>query len=414
MASVDGLDVFGYPPDASGVFSDRLLQIAVEREVIEAGRFKMSTENIQPASIDLRLGEWAHRIRCSFLPGNDTVEQRLKEYGDPHRIDLREGALLESGTPYLIKLKERLNLPSHVQAKANPKSSTGRVDVFTRVITDRGHRFDEIKPGYRGPLYLEVVPLSFAVRVREDLTLNQLRLFVGQPELTDAEIRQSHEEDLPILFRDGERASLESHSLSNGLFLGLDLRGDPEGHVGFSAKDGAPPLDLTTRERVNPALYWSSEKREDGNRIVLHPKKFYLLMSNEAVCIPPTMSAEMTAYDPTSGELRTHYAGFFDPGFGYDDKKRFFGSRAALEVRAHDVPFMIENGQPVCKLTFQRMLEVPSRLYGTGIGSSYQQQDETLSKYFKERRPTAEADGQPDAGASGQERAEHLFEIDRK
>jgi dCTP deaminase len=413
MANVDELDVFGYPSDASGVFSDRLLEIAVEREVIEAGRFKMSTENIQPASIDLRLGEWAHRIRCSFLPGNDTVEQRLKEYGDPHRIDLREGALLESGTPYLIELKERLNLPPHVQAKANPKSSTGRVDVFTRVITDRGHRFDEVKAGYRGPLYLEVVPLSFAVRVREDLTLNQLRLFVGQPELTDAEIRESHEEDLPILFREGKPVRLDSHSLSNGLFLGLDLRGGPEGRVGFSAKDGAPPLDLTTRERVNPELYWSTEKREDGDRIVLHPKKFYLLMSDEAVSIPPTMSAEMTAYDPTSGELRTHYAGFFDPGFGYDGKGRFFGSRAALEVRAHDVPFMIENGQPVCKLTFQRMLEVPTRLYGTGIGSSYQQQDETLSKYFKERRPNLGTDGQSDAGTPDPEPTEHLFEIDR-
>ena len=313
MAIVDEFDAFGYSPGDSGVFSDRQLQVAVEREVIEAGRFKMSTKNIQPASIDLRLGEWAHRIRCSFLPGNDTVEQRLKEYGDPHRIDLREGALLESGTPYLIELKERLNLPSHVQAKANPKSSTGRVDVFTRVITDHGHRFDEIKAGYRGPLYLEVVPLSFAVRVREDLTLNQLRLFVGQPEMTDAEIRESHEEDLPNLFRDGEKARLDGDWLSNGLFLGLDLRGDPEGHVGFSA-NGRAPVGSHPSEQVDPSRYWTSERREEGDRIILHPKKFYLLMSDEAVCIPPTMSAEMTAYDPTSGELRTHYRGLLRPG----------------------------------------------------------------------------------------------------
>jgi dCTP deaminase len=379
--------MLGLSDDASGVFSDRLLEKAIEQEIIEAGRFKMSVENVQPASIDLRLGEWAHRIRCSFLPGNDTVEERLKEYGDDHRVDLRgDGALLETGRPYLIELKERLNLPKGVQGKANPKSSTGRVDVFTRVITDRGQRFDEVADEYSGPLWLEVVPLSFAVRVKEDLTLNQLRLFVGRPELTDAEIRERHENDVPILYRDGEPAILDSSALSNGLFLGLDLRGDSQGRVGFSAKDGAPVLDLTASEPARPELFWDPVIREEKDRVVLVPKKFYLLMSDEAVCIPPMMSAEMTAYDPTSGELRTHYAGFFDPGFGYDERRRFFGSRAALEVRAHDIHFMIENRQKVCKLTFQKMLDAPSHLYGAGIGSSYQRQEETLSKYFLEGR----------------------------
>jgi len=385
MVPVSSLEALALAPGARGVFSDRLLEEAIEREIIEAGRFSRPTHNVQPASIDLRLGEWAYRIRCSFLPGNDTVADRLKEYAEPHRIDLREGALLERRTPYLIELKERLNLPRGVQAKSNPKSSTGRIDVFTRVITDRGHRFDEIADGYSGPLYLEVVPLSFAVRVREDLTLNQLRLFVGRPELSDDEIREHHQNDLPILWRAGEPANLDD-ALASGLFLGLDLRGDHNGYVGYSAKVDAPPLDLTTAEPVDPGVYWDPVKREAGDRVVLSPQKFYLLMSDEAVCIPPTMSGEMTAYDPTSGELRTHYAGFFDPGFGYDQQKRFVGSRAALEVRAHDVPFMIENGQRVCKLTFQWMLEPPSRLYGTGIGSSYQQQVETLSKYFLDRR----------------------------
>jgi dCTP deaminase len=254
------------------------------------------------------------------------------------------------------------------------------------VITDRGQRFDEVADEYSGPLWLEVVPLSFAVRVKEDLTLNQLRLFVGRPELTDAEIRERHENDVPILYRDGEPAILDSSALSNGLFLGLDLRGDSQGRVGFSAKDGAPVLDLTASEPARPELFWDPVIREEKDRVVLVPKKFYLLMSDEAVCIPPMMSAEMTAYDPTSGELRTHYAGFFDPGFGYDERRRFFGSRAALEVRAHDIHFMIENRQKVCKLTFQKMLDAPSHLYGAGIGSSYQRQEETLSKYFLEGR----------------------------
>jgi dCTP deaminase len=186
-----------------------------------------------------------------------------------------------------------------------------------------------------------------------------------------------------MLFRRGEPVPVDELVLSDGLFLGLDLHGDEDGRVGHSTRDSAPLLDLTTGVETDPDPFWDAVYSEDGDRLVLSPKRFYLLMSNEAVSIPPTLAAEMTAYDPTSGELRTHYAGFFDPGFGFDAEGRFRGSRAALEVRAHDVPFMVENGQAVCKLTFERMLEEPTALYGSGIGSSYQQQEETLSRYFR-------------------------------
>jgi dCTP deaminase len=371
------------PHGAEGVLPGQLLERAVRAGYIDAGRFTVPEENVQPASIDLRLGERAYRIRCSFLPGTDTVEQKLKDYA-LDEVDLRgDGAMLETGRPYLIELKERLDLPEGLRGKANPKSSTGRIDVFTRVITDHSDRFDEIASGYRGGLFLEVVPLSFAVRVREDMTLNQLRLSVGRPVLTDAEIREAHRRE-PLLYRGGEPVPANELVLSDGLFLGLDLRGDESGRVGYCARDNAPLLDLVRAvgAPVDPRPFWDPVQREEGDRVILSPKKFYLLMSNEAVSIPPTMAAEMTAYDPTSGELRTHYAGFFDPGFGYDAVGRFHGSRAALEVRAHDVPFMIEHGQAVCKLTFERMLEVPQILYGPLIGSSYQQQVETLSRHF--------------------------------
>ena len=377
-----GAPSLGLPEGATGVLPDRLLRKAVELHVIDAGRFVVPPENIQPASIDLRLGEFAHRVRCSFLPGDATVEERLKEYSSDV-LDLRDrGAVLEIGRPYLVPLKERLRLPPDVRAKANPKSSTGRVDVFTRVVTDHGKRFDDVAPGYCGPLYLEVVPLSFAVRVREDLALNQLRLVSGKPELSDEELRAQHARR-PLLYRSGAPVPAEELALSGGLFLGLDLRGDEQRGVGYRAREGAPVLDLTPGAAVRTEMFFEAVHSEPGDRLPLIPKKFYLLMSDEAVAIPPMLSAEMTAYDPTSGELRTHYAGFFDPGFGYDPEGRFLGSRAALEVRAHDVEFMIEDRQPVCKLTFQRMLEVPERLYGTTIGSSYQQQTETLSKYFR-------------------------------
>ncbi len=369
-------------PSAEGVLPGQMLEGAIRAGYVDAGRFRIPDSNIQPASLDLRLGERALRIRCSFLPGADSVERKLKDYV-LDEIDLRgDGAMLESKCPYLIELKERLDLPAGLRGKANPKSSTGRIDVFTRVITDGSDRFDEIAPGYGGPLYLEVVPLSFAVRVKEDLTLNQLRLSMGRPWLSDDEVRAAHLE-VPILYRGGEPVGVDELVLSNGLFLGLDLSGDEQGRVGYSTRDSAPLLDLTTGGEVDPRPFWDSVYREDGDRLVLSPKRFYLLMSDEAVCIPPDLAAEMTAYDPTSGELRTHYAGFFDPGFGFDPSGGFRGSRAALEVRAHDVPFMVENGQAVCKLTFERMLEEPTALYGSGIGSSYQQQIETLSRYFR-------------------------------
>lgn len=381
------------PAGKEGVLPGQHLEQAIAAGVIDAGPVPIPPENVQPASLDLRLGDHAYHIRCSFLPGTQAVERKVRGY-IVEEIDLRDDVVLVPGRPYLIPLKERLSLPSNLRGKANPKSSTGRIDVFTRVITDESDRFDEIMPGYEGQLYLEVVPLSFAVRVGEDLTLNQLRLSVGRPELTDDDLRVLHRER-PLLFKDDKPLSDDKLVLGNGLFMSLDLRGTRDGRVGYQAKKFAPPLDLTKPRSVDPKPYWEVVKREKGDRIVLHPREFYLLMSDEAVSIPPDLASEMTAYDPTSGELRTHYAGFFDPGFGYDAEGRFHGSRAALEVRAHDVPFMIEHGQRVCKLTFERMLEEPDKLYGQGIGSSYQRQEETLGKHFTRTRKT----GSPPARA---------------
>ena len=235
------------------------------------------------------------------------------------------------------------------------------------MITDECQRFDEIPLGYEGRLYLEVVPLSFPVRIREGMSLNQLRLFAGNPELTDEEIRIRHGQS-PLLYEDGHPVPPRRLALSHGLFLSLDLRGDVRGQVGHRARENSPVIDMGTEQRVSPAPYWEAVNREDGERIILTPERFYLLMSREAVSIPPDLASEMTAYDPTSGELRTHYAGFFDPGFGYDPARGLTGTRAALEVRAHSVPFMVEHGQYVCKLTFERMLTDPETLYGAKIG----------------------------------------------
>jgi dCTP deaminase len=368
-------------PDGDGVVPDQHLHTLIDAGVIAAEASPIPSENVQPASLDLRLGPVAYRLRCSFLPDKYPVETRMSDLvmGE---VDLRgDDGVLEKERPYLVPLQERLSLPPGMRAKANPKSSTGRADVFTRVISDRSYRFDEIADGYHGRLYLEVVPLSFAVKVSEGLSLNQLRLSVGRAALTDDELAAFHAET-PILFADGEPVRADKLARADGLFLGLNLRGDHARRVGYKARANAPLLDLTKVRALDPASYWEPVVSDPGNRIILEPHEFYLLMSNEAVSIPPSLAAEMTAYDPTSGELRTHYAGFFDPGFGYDEHGEFRGSTAALEVRAHDVAFMIEHRQRVCKLTFERMLAEPSTLYGRGIGSNYQRQTETLGKHF--------------------------------
>jgi dCTP deaminase len=360
------------------------LREAISREWIQAGAWRIPRESVQPASVDLRLGEHAWALRCSFLPDSQSAVEEKFEGLAFERIDLRDGATLERDRPYLVPLIEQLQLPSHVRAKANPKSSTGRLDVFTRVITDRNHRFDEIAAGYHGKLYLEVVPRSFAIRVKTGLSLNQVRLIRGDARLSDSELGALHRQR-PLLYLDSQPLPQSDLSLAGGLFLSLDVSGPSDGVVGYRARRNSLPIDLTQAGTLNWEDYWEPVPPERGGRIVLDPEVFYLLLSSEEVSISPSYAAEMLAYDPTAGELRTHYAGFFDPGFGYSADHAAHGSRAALEVRARDVPFMVEHGQPVCKLAFERMIEVPDVLYGEDVGSSYQGQQTMLSKHFTER-----------------------------
>jgi dCTP deaminase len=368
-----------------GVLPSQGLRRAVSEGWISSGDYRIRPESIQPASIDLRLAHHAWALRCSFLPSVGTaVMDRVEGDLALDRIDLRDGATLERDRPYLIPLVEELDLPSHVRAKANPKSSTGRLDVFTRVITDGNHRFDEIPAGYRGKLYLEVVPRSFAVRVKPLLSLNQLRLAAGDPRVTDSELTGIHSE-FPLLYMDKHALPAGDLAIADGLFLSVDLSGPHNRVVGYRAKKNSNRLDMSELAHYRQRDYWEPVYPEAGGRIVLDPEIFYLLLSAEGVSVPPQYAAEMLAYDPTAGELRTHYAGFFDPGFGYDATGHKFGSRAALEVRARDVPFMVEHRQPICKLAFETMLEQPDKLYGADVGSNYQGQETMLSKHFVEQ-----------------------------
>ncbi|HEX7277377.1 MAG TPA: 2'-deoxycytidine 5'-triphosphate deaminase [Acidimicrobiales bacterium] len=372
-------------PLGPGIWPAQWLSKAVASGIIHAPDFDETL--IQPASLDLRLGAVAYRLRCSFLPGkNDSVKDQIKNFAVGPPLPLDQGTILERNRPYLIPLQESLNLPQRVRARANPKSSTGRLDVFTRVITDRSSKFDDIRPGYSGQLYLEVVPRSFAIMVRTGLSLNQLRLMKGDVAVADSALRLTHRQS-PLLYRNGvalDRRDVRAHG---GLWLSLDLV-RREGEVaGYRAKHNSSLIDMSLENRYDPADYWDSIIPEQGNRVVLEPEDFYLFLSSEAVQIPPQYAAEMSAFDASGGEVRTHYAGFFDPGFGHDPAGFFSrGSRAALEIRAHDVPFAVDNLQRVCKLRFEIMVEEPNVPYGAEDRSHYQGQLSTLSKHFRVNR----------------------------
>ncbi len=372
---------FALPGDARGVLPAQHLAAACAAGVIVAPA-PPDEQTLQPASLDLSLGPVAYRLRSSFLPETEPVRSKLADLS-MGELDLTGGAVLEQNRPYLIPLRERLALPEGLAAKANPKSSTGRLDLFTRVITDRSHKFDEIAPGYTGELYLEVVSRSFTVKVHTGLSLNQLRLTAGQATCSDDDIRAIHRDTAPLLWVGDQPVADEELSVGRGLFLSLDLSGTGADRVvGYRAKKNSELLDLSRVGAYEAEDFWEPVTADRlKQRIVLEPEEFYLLLSREGVCIPPDLAAEMTAYDPTNGELRTHYAGFFDPGFGWRDDGLPGGSRAALEVRAHDVPFMVEHGQRVCTLTFERMLARPEVLYGRS--SHYQFQTQALSKHFR-------------------------------
>jgi len=366
----------------AGYLTDREIELAYHQGIIHTPRTLMDNQ-IQPVSLDLRLGHNAYRIQSSFLPENDTVEQKLKDL-KLYEVDLRDGGILEKGAIYLIPLLEELDLPAGLFGCTNPKSSTGRLDMFTRVIIDHGHRFDEITPGYKGKLYLEVLSRSFPVRVQEGITLNQLRLKHGNAEIADSQLKTLYKKK-PILYhKSGGAVEWDKVKADDGLFISVDLQGANRKNsiVAYKAKANSQVVDLTRTRHYHADDFWEPVYYPKRHRLILEPESFYIMMSKEKICIWPDLVSEMVAYEPNSGELRTHYAGFFDPGFGHAAAGGA-GSRGVLEVRCHEAPFVLEHGQIVGRLVYERMDEVPEQLYGADIASNYQGQGLKLSKHFK-------------------------------
>lgn len=338
---------------------------------------EIGEDQIQPASIDLRLGAKAYRMRASFLPGADaTVAERIAALG-MHEIDLTGGAVLEKGCVYIAPLMESVALGKRVSGMANPKSSSGRLDVFTRLIADGAIEFDRLRPAYKGPLYAEISPRAFSIVVRQGTALNQLRLRRGSPPSSDTAMRRLHEEVSLVDAAPGDE------NISKGIAVTVDLGGaGKDSLIGYKARPHASLVDVDKVAHYDPAEFWEPLHAGRHGVLILNPGDFYILVSKESVTVPPDHAAEMRAYDILVGEFRVHYAGFFDPGFGYADSGGK-GSRAVLEVRSHEVPFVLEDGQVVGRLVYERLTEVPDKVYGTGIGSSYQRQTLALAKQFK-------------------------------
>jgi len=355
-----------------------ILPVQAIRDLIARGALKLAEppadRQLQPASLDLRLGSDVYRVRASFLPRPGVkVADRLADL-TLHKIDLTRGAVLETGCVYVAPLLESLALPPALSAATNPKSSTGRLDVFTRVIADGIGAFDQIPAGYEGPLFAEICPQTFPVLVRKGSVLSQIRFRMGQAQDSDGALVE--------LQRREKLVGAENADIADGIALSVDLQGDAAGRVGYRAKRHTGVVDVDAPASCAVEDYWEPIALAGARRLILDPDQFYILASKEAVHVPPTHAAEMVPFNPLVGEFRVHYAGFFDPGFGHVAAGGA-GARAVLEVRSHKVPFIIEDGQIIGRLVYERMTEVPQLLYGRELKSNYQAQGLKLSKHFR-------------------------------
>ena len=376
----------------NGVLPSQWIRTAARDGVISACA-PVGPKQIQPNSLDLRLDSVGYRVQCSFLPGEEGIERKLARFQWYSFALPAEGVVLERNQVYMFPLCERLELPADVYARGNPKSSTGRLDVFTRLVTEYGTTFDDVPHGYRGKLYLEVVPRSFAIRVRPGDSLAQIRFQTGTPQLTTEETQHLLDMEALLLSPNLQVLRSENVTVSSGLVLSVSLPRKGDTTVGFAARKNTPPIDLRAVGQARIRQYWD-RIYGDSKPIILEPDEFYIFASRELVRLPPQYCAEMVAFDASSGELRTHYAGFFDSGFGYASSRPPDQSAAAvvLEVRSRDVPFLIEDGQPLFRVHLLRSTEIPDIVYGADLGSNYQSQRLRLSKQFTVVTDTEEED----------------------
>lgn len=371
-------------PQMDGVLSYQIIKRYVTENKIYSKK-KIEDWQIQPNTLDLRLGNIGYRVRTSFLSVDSAVSKKIGDYV-MYEINLAQGAILEKGCVYVIPLMESLNLPNDIYGKTNPKSSVGRLDVFTRVISDANYRYNAISEGYQGKLYVEISPISFTIKVKEGDSINQLRLLKGNNvRLSDSELKAWYRK-MPLLYNEkGKAIPLSKTIFSDGLHMRIDLKYSKKKRViGFKSKKNSTVIEISKRNYYPIDHFWERLYSDNKSSLILQPEEFYIFASKERVVIPPGLCGEVIPYDPENGEMRVHYAGFFDSGFGHvRSQQGYVGAKAVLEIRPHDVPFLIEDGQIIFRMVFDKNNVRPDHLYGHGIKSSYQCQDLKLSKHFK-------------------------------
>ena len=365
---------------AEGILVSQTLRQMVAEDQIQS-LLPIRPGQIQPSSLDLRLGARIWQLQCSFLPGEQGIERKLGRLATAnHRLDPHTPTVLHQGGVYLAEVEEVLALPADVWGRGNPKSSTGRLDVFVRLLTERGYAFDTVPEGYQGRLFLEITPQSFHVAVRRGDCLGQLRLARGNPLLSADELQKRQETSQPLcIWSDGSAAPVVEMP-TPGVLLSVELENDGGGPVGYIARRHQPPIDLA-RRNLPIQRYWLPLQPSGGEGQVLEPELFYIFATRETLQVPADLCAELVAFDATKGELRTHYAGFIDSGFGWNPSGARGGARLVLEIRTHDVPFLLEHGQPLFRVEFMRNEALPDVLYGQA-GSNYQMQGLKLAKQF--------------------------------
>ncbi len=376
-------------PRKTGILpSQEVHELIRNRKIIAIPEIEAS--QVQPASIDLRLGEVAYRVQASFLPSREATTKSKIEALKLAEIDLRRPTLLERGAVFVIPVRESMALPYDISGAANPKSTTGRLDIFTRLVTEGGidsdpedHQFEHVPKGYKGPLYVEVVSRTFPIILSADAKLTQLRFVRGKPPAAHDNALERAEHTDGLVYYAGADEPAKA-MLNQGLRMSIDLQGSgPSSVVAYKAKRNCPAVDLSKAGAHDASLFWDAITAPASKRLVLDPGDFYILASRERISVPSNWAAEMTQFDPSSGEFSAHYAGFFDPGFGYGTAGEIKGTKAVLEVRAHEVPILLEDAQVVGRLLYHKMAAIPDKLYGQAIGSSYQQQGLALSKQFR-------------------------------
>jgi len=376
-------------PRKTGILpSQEIQELINNRKILSFDAIEPS--QIQPASMDLRLGNRAYRVQASFLPGRaSTIKTKINDL-KLAEVDLAKPALLERGAVFVIPVIEQLALPFDISGAANPKSTTGRLDIFTRLVTDGGDEFEQVPKGYKGELYVEIVSRTFPIILGAGTKLTQLRFVRGNPPAaTDNALERIEQTEGFVYFENGDAPA--KAMVGGGIRMSIDLAGSGPGSVvAYKAKRNCPAVDLSKAGAHDAAQFWDAITAPPSKRLVLDPGDFYILASRERISVPSNWAAEMTQFDPSIGEFSVHYAGFFDPGFGYGLSGEIKGTKAVLEVRAHEVPILLEDSQVVGRLMYHKMASVPDKLYGQAIGSSYQQQGLALSKQFRVAPPKAE------------------------